>query len=95
MVSQLAILFDRDGGHKYVQAAKAALWTLLAIVGFASWWGISKTEFDGSCDADDFLDKVEDGDRWDVCAGSGATVGVIAFIFMILSGLFGIANAFM
>ena len=95
MVCQLAILFDRDGGHKYVQAGKVAMWTLLSIVGFASWWGVSKTKFDGDCDADDFTDSVQDGDRWDVCAGNGATVGIIAFIFMLLSGLFGIANAFM
>lgn len=95
MLCQVAILFDRDGGNKMAMVAKAATWPLLSIVGFACWWGTTETSYGGDCDAEDYLDSTEDGDRWEVCAGGGATVGIVAFAFMVLAGILGIVNSFM
>ena len=92
-------MFDRDGGHKYINIAKCAMATILSLVGFTCWWGISGAEYDGEdrgeCEAQDFLDHVEDGVRWHVCAGPGATIGIIAFIAFQLAGIFGIVNSLM
>jgi len=91
-------MFDRDGGNKWVAVTKSALATILSLVGFTCWWAITGTQYDnedGECDADDFLDHAEDGDRWHVCGGSGATIGIVAFIVFLMAGIFGIVNALM
>jgi len=95
MICQLAIIMDHDAGHKMAIAAKGILFTLLSVVGFACWWGITGASFSASCEDDDVADDLSDGDAFEVCAGSGAIVSIVAFAFTFLAGALAIANAFM
>jgi len=90
--SCFSIIMDRDPGHKIWMAICSIGFTILSLVGFAGWWGLSQVSYSASCDSDDYGEDLVDGDRWELCAGMGATFGVIAFCFMMLAGILAIAN---
>jgi len=95
MICQLAILMDRDAGNKIGMAIEAIVFTVLSTLGFACWWGITGTGYDADCEYEDAVEDLMDGDPAQFCAGSGATVGIIAFALMFLAGILGVANSFM
>lgn len=95
MLCQLAICLDRDCGNKWLMIGKAITWTILSVIGFGTWWGLSGASYSADCEYDDVGEDVADGDKWELCAGTGATIGVVAFCFMFVSGVFGIINGFL
>lgn len=95
MVSCLAILMDKDPGHKIWMIVCSALFILFSLLGFAGWWGLSKVSYDASCDDDDYVEDLIEGDRWEMCAGVGATVSILAFCFTALAGILAIVNCLM
>ena len=95
MICQMAIMMDRDGASKMMMIGKAVAFTVLAAAGFGSWWGISGVSYSADCEYDDVLEDVYDGDKPDMCAGTGATIMIVAFIFTVLAGILGVAGALM
>ena len=83
---------DRDPGHKIWMYICSIGFTVLSLVGFAGWWGITKVSYSASCDADDYGEDLVNGDRWDLCAGMGATFGLIAFCSMMIAGILAVVN---
>ena len=94
-VSCISIIFDRDPGHKIWMYICSISFTLLSLVGFACMWGLTKVSYSASCDEDDYADNIADGDRWELCAGSGATFGIVAFCIMMIAGILAVANTMM
>ena len=74
---------------------KAILFTLLNFVGFVSWWSITGATYDANWEDDDVADDLSDGDAFEVCAGSGAALSIVAFVISFLAGGLAIANSFM
>jgi len=95
MLSQLCILLDRDAGCMKMMKGHAILFTLFTTVGFACWWGITGASYDADCEWEDYAEDLSDGDPFQVCAGSGATINIVAFAITFLAGVLAIANAFM
>ena len=94
MICQVSILLDKDPGHKFAMIGKSIMFTVLATVGFAGWWGISKAGYDIDCEWEDVQEELADGDDFDLCAGDGATFSIITFGFMFFAGAMAIANSF-
>ena len=92
MIGQMSIMKDRDPGHKLTSLSQAILFTVLSLVGFAGWWGFSKASYSANCDDDDFGEDLLDGDRWEMCAGPGATISIVAIAIMLIAGILAIAN---
>lgn len=86
---------DRDAGHRCLMGAKAAGFTALSAVGFACWWGISEASYDADCEWEDTSEATMDGDAFEVCAGDGATINIVAFCVVMLAGIVGVVNTFM
>jgi len=65
----------------------AFLFPIANLIGFAGWWASNtNVKYDGECDYEDFNEGLVDGDRWEVCAGPGATLVICAFIFTLIAG---------
>lgn len=95
MICQLAIMMERDGATKMMMIGKPVMFTVLAAAGFGSWWGISGASYSADCEYDDVGDDLNDGDKPDMCAGTGATIMIIAFAFTCVAGILGVAGALM
>lgn len=62
MICQIAIILDRDAGHKLMMAFKGIFFTVFATVGFACWWGITGASYDADCEWEDRWEDIADGD---------------------------------
>ena len=93
MITQVAILLDRDPGHKFAMMGKAVMFTILGAAAFGSWWGITGARYDNDCEWEDVQDDLNDGDIYEQCAGPGATFSIIAFGFMLTAGTFAMVNS--
>ena len=69
------------------------MYVLLSIGGFAGWWGLSGASYDANCDDDDYAADVADGNRWDLCAGEGATLSIVALCAMVVAGILSLINS--
>lgn len=88
-------MMDRDGGSKFMLLCKASTIAILSTVGFGCWWGLTGASYSADCDYEEVGSDVNDGDKPQMCAGTGATIMVIAFAFTLLAAICGLANAFM
>lgn len=94
IVSCISILLERDPGKKFLAITYAVLFPILSLIGFAGWWGSSpNVKYDGDCELKDMNESLADGDRWELCAGTGATLSIFAFTFMLIAGVVAIVNA--
>ena len=93
MFSCINIFLDRDPGHRLWMGLCASMYVLLSIGGFAGWWGLSGASYDANCDDDDYAADVADGNRWDLCAGEGATLSIVALCAMVVAGILSLINS--
>ena len=91
----MAIIMDRDGGGKIMTLIKGVMITLLSTAGFALWWGFTGAKYDADCEWEDVQSDIADGDVPEMCAGTGATMSIVAFAITFLAGCLACANAFM
>ena len=64
---------------------------ILSMVAFSAWWySNSNVKYNGDCDNDGFTEDSNNGDRWEMCAGPGATICIVAFCSMLTAGVTGI-----
>ena len=67
---------------------------ILSVVAFSCWWGINdNVKYDANWETDDFIEDSEAGEVFELCAGPGATLNIIAFISNFLAGVMGIVCA--
>jgi len=95
MLCQLSIILDRDAGKKMFMTVKAVMFTLFTTVGFACYFGITGASYDADCEYEDVAEDVNDGDAFQVCAGTGATIAIVAFALTFLAGVLAIVNSLM
>jgi len=94
IIGQVAVIIDRDGGIKIEKAIRCICFTLFGIIGFACWWGLTGASYDADCKFEDWREDLLDGDKPEMCAGSGATMSIIAFLATLTAGIFGVIEAF-
>lgn len=63
IIGQVAVLIDRDGGHKIEKAVRCIWFALLSLIGFACWWGLTGASYDADCQYEDWRDDLLDGDK--------------------------------
>lgn len=93
MISCINILIDCDPGHRMWMGFCVSMYTLLSVGGFAGWWSLSGVSYDADCDDDDYADDLADGNRWDMCAGHGATMSIVAVCAMAIAGILSLINS--
>ena len=70
-----------------------AMFSILSFTGFSFWWGLTGVSFDANCDTDDYVDDLGDGNRWEMCAGHGAIMSIVAVCSMAVAGIVSLINA--
>jgi hypothetical protein len=88
MVAMIAMITGKDSGFCGMNYFQPTVWTLSTIAGFAVWWGLSEAAFDNDCEKDDF----EPDEKVDICAESGMTVPILAFVFNVAAGICAFVN---
>ena len=95
MVSCISIMMNRDPGHRLWMFICSLGFGILSFVGFGGWWGLSGVSYSANCDDREYADDIAAGDKYEMCAGTGATISIISVMFMILAGITGCVNAWL
>ena len=72
----------------------STLYLILSIIAFGIWWGYAtNVSYDADCDSDDYTENLAAGDMFEMCAGEGATICIVALLFTIIAGVLAIVHA--
>ena len=92
----LSIILDRDPGKKTAMMGYAWSFMILSTGAFCCWWYYNgNVKYDGDWETEGYTKDSQNGDRWEMCAGPGATLNIVAFVSMLTAGIMGILCAFM
>jgi hypothetical protein len=95
MICMMAVIMDRDGGSRMMLMCKGVMIAILSTLGFALWWGMTGAAYDADCEWEDVASDIKDGDMPKMCAGTGATMSIVAFAITLMAGVLAAGVGFM
>jgi hypothetical protein len=78
-IKALFLLLERAFLPRFITLSLPVATTLLYLIGFASWAGVSQVKYGGSCD------DASDRHREDLCSGPGAALALFVILYLACS----------